>query len=186
MKLLDAVNQILPKLGEHPVTGLSIKHPTLGIILPQVEATAKTLLIRGWWFNQFKYEALPDSEGHVALGGDVLSFIPDCHPAVLRDGMLYNSDTRSYVWPVGEAIPGTITESVPFESLPESAAEAVWYGALVTAYVQDIGMTQEVQMWTAMAQAADGALLAEHLRHRKYSTRKSQRFQRIRNAMRGS
>ena len=32
MKLLDAVNLILPKLGEHPVTSLTIKHPTLAIV----------------------------------------------------------------------------------------------------------------------------------------------------------
>ena len=67
MKLLDAVNLILPKLGEHRVTSVDNKHPTLAIILPEIENELKKLLARGWWFNEFDYKAYPDSEGAGAL-----------------------------------------------------------------------------------------------------------------------
>ena len=48
MKLLDAVNLVLPKLGERPVTSLEVKHPTLAVLLPIIEQTQINTLQRGW------------------------------------------------------------------------------------------------------------------------------------------
>ena len=184
MDLLTAVNLILPKLGEHPVTGVDIRHPTLAVILPEIEQANKNLAIKGWWFNQFEYTAYPDGEGYIYLGSNALSFIPDSDNAVVRDQRLYNGDTRSYVW--SDPVLGVITELVEFSELPESAALAVMYSALVAAYSQDIGMSQELQAWASLSASAYSDLLAEHLRHRKYTTRKSPRYFRLRAAMRGS
>lgn len=184
MRLIDAVNLVLPKLGEHPVTNLDISHPTLGIILPEMEETRQELLLEGWWFNEFEYTAFPDPEGFIDIGTETLSFIPHKEPAILRDGRLYNADTRSYVWDT--EVVGLVKEDVPFESLPETAARCILYTATVAAVATDIGMTNEVQLWASRAQDARGALIAEHLRHRKYSTRGTRRFQRLRKALRGS
>lgn len=184
MKLLDAVNLVLPKLGEHPVTSLTVKNPTLGVILPEVENSLISLLLKGWWFNRFKYTAPVQEDSEIVLGDEVLSFIPGTEPAVLRGGKLYNSETRLYSWTVPVA--GVVTERVPFEELPESAARAVLYNALVTVFVEDIGMAQEVQAWMTLAAQSYSDLLAEHLRHSKHSTRNSGRFRRLRNALQGS
>ncbi len=184
MKLLDAVNLMLPKLGEHPVTSLDVRHPTLAIILPEVENELTALLIRGWWFNEFEYTAYPDIDGEILLGADTLAFVPlTSEPlAALRGLRLYNTKTVSYIW--DSPVKGVVTQKVDFEELPESAAQYVWYSALLNALTTDLGTSPELQVWGGKAQAAWTSLLAEHLRQRRYSTKTSKRFQRLRRALR--
>ena len=184
MKLLDAINLILPKLGEHRVTRVDIKHPTIAIIVPEVENVLTQTCLQGWWFNEFYYTATRDSEGTITMGSDVLAFTPEKSGpyAVLRDGKLYNPETLAYTWT--ENVRGVVKQSLIFDELPESAKQYVWYTALVTVYVTDIGLGKEVQLWQAMAANAYGEMLAEHIRQRKYSTKQSTRYMRLRRAMR--
>lgn len=184
MTLLDAINMILPKLGEHRVTRVDIKHPTIAIIVPEVENMVRQLCAQGWWFNEFKYNAMPNSEGEIALGQDTIAFIPDkSEPyAVLRDGKLYNPETLSYTW--DKSVRGTVKQYVQFDSLPEAAQQYAWHNALVTMYVTDIGLEKEVQIWQALAGTAYSQMLSEHIQQRKYSTKQSARFGRLRRAMR--
>lgn len=182
LELLTAVNLVLPKLGEHPVTNLDVNHPTLAVILPEVDNSLTELLLKGWWFNEYETTLYPDSEKHIALGVDVLSFIPYYTSAAVRGSELFNTSTLSYDW--DSAVEGRITQRVEFDKLPESAAQFVWYNALISAYVTDLGVTQDVQVWQVKAGAAYTQLLAEHLRNKKYSTTKSRRYQRLRSAMR--
>lgn len=183
MKLLDAVNLILPKLGEHPVTSVTLKHPTLAIILPEVENELRNLCNRGWWFNQFEYKATPDIDGKIALGVDTLSFVPYIPYAAVRGKELYNVETMSYVW--DDPVEGLLTTYVQFEELPETAAQVVWWNALINAFATDIGVSQELQIWQVRAGAAASDLVAEHLRNRRYNTKKTKRFRRLRSALRG-
>lgn len=184
MILLDAINLILPKLGEHRVTRVDIKHPTIAIIVPEVENTLRALLLKGWWFNEFKYTGIPDQEGFITLGTDALTFTPLVNEefCVLRDGRLYRPESLDYTW--DKSVTGIVKQYVPFDSLPESAQQHVFYAALVDALATDIGVTQELGLWQGHAQAAYGDLLAEHIRQRRYSTRQSKRFGRLRAAMR--
>jgi len=183
MELILAVNRILPALGEHPVTSLNTKHPTLAILLPKIQNKLEDLTMMGWWFNTFKTTLYPDSEGGVALPTDTLSFVPMFDNAVQRGSALYNGDTQSYIWTA--PIEGTIITRIPFDELPESMASYVFYSALVVAYVTDIGMENEVQLWQTEAAQAERRVMSEHLRNRKYTTQRSPRYQRIRHAMRG-
>lgn len=184
MKLLDAVNLILPKLGEHGVTRIDIKHPTLAIIIPEVDNTLIQILNKGWWFNEFPYTVPLNDAGELVLGTDAIAFLPDRSEvfAVFRDGKLYNPATLSYTWT--KPVRGVVKQFVPFDSLPLSAQQYVWHTALVTTYVTDIGLEKEVQMWQGLAQAAYSDMLAEHIQQRKYSTRQSGRYLRLRRAMR--
>jgi hypothetical protein len=183
MKLLDAVNLVMPKLGERPVTSLDAKHPTLAILLPIVEQTLKSFLIKGWWFNEYKYEAFPDTSGKIVLGTDALSFVPgQADTAVLRGQELFNPATLSYTF--SGTVKGKITQKVKYDDLPESAAYYVLYAALSDAYATDLGASQELNIWSNMAASAWSDVLAEHLRQRKYSTRKTVAWRRMRNAMR--
>ena len=184
MFLLDAVNLILPKLGEHRVTRLDIKHPTIAVILPEVENELRKLLMRGWWFNEFDYTAYPDPEGGIALGTDTLTFTPVyADVAVQRGARLFNPVTLSYTFT--EPVKGRARMYVPFDELPESAAQTVYYSGLNNAFITDIGMTQEVQIWGAQAATAYSDLLAEHLRQKKYNTKQSRQFRRLACALRG-
>lgn len=182
MDLLTAVNRILPKLGEHPVTSLNTKHPTLAILIPQIDSTLEELLMPGWWFNTFDTKLYPDSEQGVELPTETLSFVPNTANAIQRGRKLYNGETMNYLWT--EPVEGVIITKMPFDELPESVASLVFYNALVSAYVTDIGLEKELQVWQTLAQAAERRMFSEHLRNRKYTTQRSPRYIRYRSALR--
>lgn len=182
MELLTAVNRILPKLGEHPVTSLNTKHPTLAILIPQIETKIEDVLTPGWWFNTSNVTLYPDSEGGIALPDTILSFIADKHPAVARGLKLYNQGYRTFSW--SEAVTGVLIEKLPFDELPESVAQVVLYSALVSSYVTDIGMEDDVRMWQAEAQDAERRMNSEHLKNMRYSLKNGRRFQKIERARR--
>lgn len=187
MDLLPAVNAILPKLGEHPVTSLSGRHSTVALILEEVDRQIKTVTQRGWWFNEYPTTLVPNTDGEIILPANTLSFVPDlCEwvNATQRAGKLYNIDDLNYTWT--KSLRGTIKVRLAFNELPESAAEAVWYSALVAAYVTDIGLASDVQKWDQSRIEALSAMEAEHLDQKRYSTAKSPRYGKIVRAIRGA
>lgn len=182
MKLLDAVNLIMPKLGERPVTSLDVAHPTLAVLLPILEKNRIDTLIKGWWFNEYEHVAMPDSEGVITLGNDTLRFIPHCSGiAVMRGKQLFNPSTLTNVFT--SSVAGVITQDVEFDLLPDSAATYVFYSSLVEAYTTDLGVSQELQVWQMKAGDAWGTLLGEHLMQKKPSTRKLRTWRNLRKAM---
>lgn len=184
MQLLDAVNLVLPKLGERPVTSVTAQHPTLAVLLPVFEQVRRTVLARGWWFNEYRSTLYPASDGTVALGDDTITFLPDVqYKAVQRGKTLFNTDTLTYVFP--SAITGRLTSDVPFDELPESAANYVMHTALVEVYATDIGMSQELQVWSALAAQSWSDMLAEHLRQRRRGTRNTRHWRNIVLAIKG-
>jgi len=184
MELLDAVNLVLPKLGERAVTSLTVRHPTLAILLPIIEQTQRNVLRRGWWFNEFVYTAYPAVNGEIDIGINTLSFVPDMpDTAVVRGQRLYNPVTLSYVFT--ESVPGRVIHYVEFNELPESAAQYVFNSALVDAYATDLGVTQELSVWQSLAGMSWSDLLSEHLRQRKHTTRNSRRWQQLIRSMQG-
>lgn len=184
MDLLTAVNRILPKLGEHQVTGLSVKHPTLAIILPEIEAKRQEFLLKGWWFNTEHYTFYPSSEGFIDTPNALLGWNPDpwCS-AVQRGERFYDPVNHTYTWP--DKISGSCTFDVEFELMPEAAAQYVLYHALVLCYATDIGLEQVVQVWEREAGTALAACEREHLRYKKYTTRHSRRWRNLQSALRG-
>lgn len=183
MKLLDAVNLIMPKLGERPVTSLAVKHPTLAVLLPIIEQTRKTTLLRGWWFNKYAYTAYPDSDGRIVLGTDTLSFVPaEIDTAVVRGNTLFNPVTMTDVF--DGPVKGIIIQDVSFDVMPESAAYYVFYSAMVEAFATDIGVTQELSVWQSKAGQGWSDLTMEHLRQVKYSTKQHSSWAKLIRAMR--
>lgn len=184
MLLLDAVNLIMPKLGERAVTSLATKHPTLAILLPIVEQTKREVLGKGWWFNKYPYTAYPDNSAEITLGTTTLRFIPDSPDiAVVRGKRLYNPKTLTYTFT--EPVKGLLTEDVQFDVLPESAAAYVFYASLVDAYATDIGVSQDLGLWQTKAGAAWSEMLAEHLQQRRHSTRNTRAWRKYTSALQG-
>lgn len=184
MDLLTAVNRILPVLGEHPVTSISTKQPTVALILPKIENKIEDLSMSGYWFNTFKVTLYPDAEGEVALPANTLSFVADVAQAVQRGRKLYNAETMSFVF--AGPVAGILIQRLPFDELPESVASLVWYSTLVDVYVTDIGLESSVQVWQREAAQAERRMLAEHLKNMRYSTTRSPRFARLRSALRSN
>lgn len=182
MLLLTAVNNILPKLGEHPVTNLTVQSPTLSVILPEIETQRKDLLTTGYWFNRFSTTLMRDNANEITLPLNTLAFKADTERAVVRGTRLYNGDTLSFTW--GAAVAGTVILDVPFEELPESVAQLITYTAATTAYATDIGLEPVLQLWQQLAQAAALRVQKEHLRNMQYTTQRSPRYARLRDALR--
>lgn len=183
MLLLDAVNLILPALGEHQVTSLDVKHPTLAIILPQIEQQRKDTMNQGWWFNNSPARLLPDSEGYIDVPIDTLSFIPANMEVAVRGERFYDLVNRTFKF--SGALEGDLISDLTFEELPESAAYHVFYSSLVLCYATDIGLEQTVQLWSGKASKSLADMEREHLRNRKYSNARSRRYRRRLRAMRG-
>lgn len=182
MEILTAVNRILPVLGEHPVTSLDTKHPTLAVVIAKLGMKVDDIITQGYWFNTSAITLYPDSEGGIALPTNTLSFVPDRgYPAVARGSKLYNIETASFLW--STTVTGKRIERLAFNELPEACAQLVMYATMVTSYVTDIGLENDVQVWQGEAQAAERRLMSEHLRNMRYSTASGARFQRIKRAM---
>lgn len=183
MDLLKAVNLILPALGEHPVTRVDVKHPTLAVILPVIDSNVDMTLMRGWWFNEFPLTLWPDSEGGIAVPSDTLAFIPnEGQPGTVRNGRLFNTETLDFIW--DKSVDGTIQQRLAFEDLPESVATHVFYTSLVQIYLVDIGLESVISEWKQVAKVAEFLATNEHLRNKRHTTRKSGRYARLRSAMR--
>lgn len=182
MDLLTAVNRIMPKLGEHPVTSLDTKHPTLAILLPIIDTKIEDLTMQGQWYNTFNHTLYPDAQGGITLPLNTLAFTPSEMQAVVRGNKLFNASDMSYTWALPVA--GVLITRLAFAELPESVAGLVWYSALVDAYITDIGMETNVQMWVQQSELARARVLSEHLRNVKYTTKNSPRWLRLRSAMR--
>ncbi len=185
MKLLEAINRILPALGESVVTSIDSRNPTVAIIRNAIQAQTSDLQLQEWWFNTFDVELLPNADGEVDLPVNLISWLPYDNDAIQRGDRLLNPETLTFDWPVGTALRGQIRVRVEFEDLPETAATHVLYEACVKAYVDDIGAEQSLGIWQQKSGQSRIQLEAEHLRNRKYSTLKSRRYRRIRAAMRG-
>jgi hypothetical protein len=182
MELLTAVNGIMPKLGERPVTSLATPHPTLAVILPIIEQKQRDTLKRGWWFNEYNYTAQPDVDGIINLGVDTLRFIPDCRGTVATRGTrLFDMVNLTDVFTAG--VPGRVTQNLPFDELPESMAQYVFYAGMCDAYATDIGVTAELGEWKAFAALGWSDVVAEHLAQRRPNTRDQRAFRKLRRAM---
>lgn len=183
MELLTAVNLILPAMGEHPVTRIDIKHPTLAVILPVIQSNIDKELMRGWWFNEYTHTLYPNSEKEIGLPDDTLAFIPEeGKPGSVRNKRLFNATTLDYLWDT--PVTGLLQLRLPFNELPESFATFVFYKALVQIYLVDIGLESVVSEWKQVYKESEFLATDEHLRNKRHSTRKSGRYARLRSAMR--
>lgn len=182
MKLLDAVNLIMPKLGERPVTSLSVKHPTLAVLLPIIAQKRRSTLTRGWWFNKYPYTAYPANDGTITIGTDTLSFVPDeVNTAVLRGTDLFNPVTLTSVFT--GPVSGIVCQDVEFDLLPESMANYLFYSSLVEAFATDLGVSQELSVWQSLAAQGWSDVMMEHLRQVKKNTKQGSAWRKLRRAM---
>jgi len=183
MQLLEAINRILPSLGEAVVTSVDSRNPTVAVIKNAIKAETSDLQLQEWWFNTSIVKLYPESSGEIRLPLETVSWVPMDSPSVQRGNRLYNTEKQSFNWDIGTPLKGKLKVRLDFEDLPEAAATVVVYNAAIKAYVDDIGMEENIQEWHRRGQMATVQLETEHLRNRGYSTRRSPRYQRIRRAI---
>ena len=184
MQLLDAVNYVLPKLGEHQVTSLDARSPTLRILLQLFDAHRLAVLNRGWWFNQGTHTLPLNPASEIDVPVNTLSISVPTEPNIGHfDGRLFNAGTQSFKF--DKAVEAMLIVDVQWDALPYAVQEWVKYEVLLDQLVTDQGLTQEYNVWADKRTLAERQVLAEHLRVKQYSAKTSRRGRRIISAIRG-
>ncbi len=185
MQLLDAVNTVLPYLGEHTITYIEgNKHPSVDLILDAINRHKDTLLSNGWWFNEMTITLPVNTDNMIDVPVDTISAQGlDCYIALDGERFL-NLDKGSRFF--DNPITVKIFRDVPFDRLPATAALLVVYNAAIEVYTGDFGADNTLSTLSRLAEQNRVLLNQENLRNRKYNsrTRTMRNFTRFRHVLR--
>lgn len=180
---LDAVNLILRKIGEIPVTNIDEPYPTLAIALPALDEARDTILSEGFWFNTYyKHVLQPDVDGRVATPADCLKFFPEVNRYAWNGTCVVLQDTGEVYH--GEPVTGRLIYDIDFEELPEVARYAIAFQAALDVYVSDIGPDSNSEALKQKAQAYYEQLGGDHTVSRKLNSRQRKQQWRWRSQLR--
>src|SRR5690625_7894190 len=102
MTLLQAINRIIPALGENPVDSIETRNPTVGIVLNAINNARHDLLQRGWWFNEFETTLYPDTQGVYSPPAVALEWISHHVDAIIMVmSLIYTVDQISIYSHIG-------------------------------------------------------------------------------------
>lgn len=184
MTELEAVNLILRALGEHPVTTVDTRHPTVQLALAELNARRRVILLHGYWFNHWHITLTPDISGYVYIPSGMLSFQADePNRYVIIGDRLY--DTLNQTYTITYALSGQSTVDISFEDMPVQARVVVANQAAIKAYGVDIGLDANAQTYQAETQEALDLLNAEHSRQRAFSSRSRRNWRRYQGSLWG-
>lgn len=174
MELLQAVNTVLPHLGEHVVTRVEgAKHPTVDLILSAIERQTATLLAEGWWFNEMVLTLPVNTDGQIDAPQDAIAVYGLGCSVELDGTKLFNlsTGTRYFEHPVSVKI----VRDVPFNKLPVNVALYATYAAGSEVYLQDYGVEGSVQALQQLADKNYIQITQENLRKRGYNSQRRTR-----------
>jgi hypothetical protein len=183
MNTLEAVNLVLRKMGEVPVTSVDEQYPTLSIILPSLEETRHAILAEGWWFNTYEgIRYTPDDDGLIAVPESVLMFYPDDPTKYTFSGAsIVQAATGSPV--ITEVVTGRTIIDIEYEKLPQNAQKVIAFKAAVDTYVNDFGPDKTSDSIGADFAYWYGDLSSTHTRQRKSTSRTKRQYLRWRQAL---
>lgn len=168
MNLLQAVNTVLPYLGEHPVTDLDTAHPTVDLIVNAIDRHRQSLLAEGWFFNEVTRTLPVNTDGKIdAPTGIVAIYGVDCNVELDGDN-LYNVDEGS--WYFSKPVKVELIRDIPFDRLPLYASNVVLYQAGIEVYTADFGVEQTIQVLQNFSEANRIKLVQENIRKRHYNS----------------
>lgn len=184
MKLLAALNTILPYLQAPAATSTTDRSPTVQAVLRGLGVERTTLLSKEYWFNSRRTELGTTPEGKIETPSGVLALYPEgtYDNIEVRGEYLYNLTDSTFQFDAPLKV--RLVEDLPFEELPEAAASAVQWAAAIGAYVPDWGMDDSARYMAARLLEATTALDREHLRKRKYTSYNTPAAAAIVNALR--
>ena len=170
MQLLEMVNNILPHLGEAPVTAINSKNQTVSMILHNIEDQRVNILAEGWWFNTSVIELQADPEGELRTPINLAAYYPtDGTHIEPRGKLMYDLDNRTFVHSPHKKYRGKLIENLEVEVLPVYAARLIMFRAAVECYMKDFGVDNTAQALTEQAEAQKVLLTQEHLRKSKFT-----------------
>ena len=158
---LDAVNHLLSQVGAAPVTTLTPATPTVASALLRIEEAVRWVLKKGWWFNKYRIEAIPDGDGEITVQSTVIKAVAFHEFVIVKDTKLYAPRRNSFVFDMAFEV--TITELFSFEDIPLSAQEAVLYRAAQQMVLLDLEDTNKAAVISEDFRDAWQLLKMEHL-----------------------
>ena len=170
MDLLNAVNTVLPYLGEHVITRIEgAQHPTVDLILAAIERQRTTLLVDGWWFNELTLTLPVNTGSQIDVPTEVLTVYGiDCTVSI--DGeKFYDLElgTRYFTKPIKVKL----IRDIAFDRLPAQCALYLTYLAATEVYLADYGADATLTSLQVLAERNLISLRQENLRNRRYNSR---------------
>ena len=158
---LSAVNSILGAIGQSPVTSIVKENPEVGFIYNLLRDSNVDLQNEGWHFNTERHvEYTPDSNGKIAIGGDVLrmdttdGWVDRTHDVVKRSGYLYDKYNHTDDFSDHTTVKLDIVKLIAFEDLPSVFQRYIIYRASRMAATQLVANAQLVQLLQLQEQQA--------------------------------
>lgn len=185
MQVLEAVNAVLPALGEHLVTSVDVRHPTVQLIVQKLRENTALLCSEGKWFSKSIETLTPNPMGIIEINeSKVLSLVPVQDLITdIRDGKLYNVIKNTEVWDAPITV--ILVHLLEFEELPFVAANYVLAKTKQDIFIQDLGVDNDAQYYAQEVSTAYYRVFSEHLRHVNYTTRRLPGYRAIVSALRG-
>lgn len=174
MDMLEAVNTVLPYMGEHVVTRIEgAKHPSVDLIQAAIKRQQVTLLTTGWWFNELHLKLFPNPQGFIDVPENTLEAYGKNISVTLDGERFFNLDEGSRYFT--KPLEVKIVRNVPFEKLPETAALYVTYKAAIEVYTADLGAEDVLQVLNNYANDNLVSFKELNLRQRKYNSKRTAR-----------
>lgn len=130
MLIIDAINDMIGYVGESPLDPTDpdyAQHSLFESALRILNAASKSVQSKGWWFNTYQTTLTPVA-GVITLASTILSvevlrIRGDNHDYTVRDGVLF--DLTDNTATLTRAVTANVRHLVPFEDLPETAAQFI-------------------------------------------------------------
>lgn len=164
---LEAVNTILSVVGSAPrnsLTGSQTSEDRLALSV--LDEVTREVCIRGWHFNtEYDVDLVPNGDDEIDIPEnfgrvDLATYRYPTRNAVIKDGKLYDKESRSFEW--GSPVKAIITYLLTFEELPEVARQYVMIRAARKFQDRSMGSPQH-----NVFNARDEAVAYANLRHQE-------------------
>ena len=183
MELLEAVNTVLPILGEHIVTRVEgARHPTVDLITGAIERKRKAVLSEGWWFNTATRTLSPDTEGYIATPAGIVAIYGEDCDVEIDGSRLFDLTNDSRIF--SKPILVKLIKDIEFDKLPYSCAIYITYLAAYEVYLQDYGLDNTAQALRGEAGTYYQTFSQENMRKRRYNSAPSRSTGRFRSHLR--
>ena len=185
MNQLEAINKILPFMGEDPVSSIDESfNPTVGRIKAALDDAVEGLLHRGLWFNRRTQQFLPNSSNRIPVPSGIMDIRSvDGRVLTQRGQNLFDMDNGTDIFT--EPVVLTFNDILEWDDIPGICQEQATWEAAIQCYSADTGVDSTVQILQQNLAGVSVAVQREHLRAKRYNTNKLGSAARIRNSLGG-
>lgn len=169
MTELEAVNLVLPALGEDLITSVADPSSSSALILQHLKFYTSQVLQRAWWFNVTRISlqtSVATGRGEIlTTGWGLQDFIPDDQRYMLQGDRLINRQTAEPWFNAGEKITGWGIRVLDFEALPEIVQQFVVAQTTLHVVTDRFAGGSNVSLYAQQVHTLQDAMTQTHTRH---------------------